>query len=474
MTDRLKDTDLTLTRRTAIKTLAGAGAASLLNPAGALGAKPAAPTQSVFSVFVGWLEGLSGEVAAPRTFQLVGVQWSGPRDVSIQLRARQPGGRWSPWAEASVLGHGPDLPARSTPLIGDGIWTGPARLVELRSSRPLTDVQLHFVDVGPIFSAETASLPMAQPVLDAGPGQPPIIARQAWARGHAPPAVPPSYGAIKMAFVHHTDNPNGYSAGEVPALLKAIYIFHRFVRGWDDIGYNFVIDLQGRIWEARKGGIDEPVVGAQAGGYNEESTGVAILGTFASVLPSPAAISALQKLLAWKLSLHGVPTEGLVTVVVDPADAFYTPFKPGAHVSLPRVAGHRDGDLTDCPGNALYYHLPVIRPQVTAEALSQGTPLQASLSASASRVARGASVNLSGVLQDLDGTPVSGASIELQRITADGAFTFATATTSSDGSFGASLTVNGAMSLRALYYGPPAAASGSVQVTVPGRHRHRR
>ena len=83
-----------------------------------------------------------------------------------------------------------------------------------------------------------------------------------------------------MAFVHHTENPNGYAANEVPAMLRAIYAFHRYVNGWNDIGYNFVVDLYGRIFEARAGGIDEPVVGAQAGGYNLASTGIAVLGSF--------------------------------------------------------------------------------------------------------------------------------------------------------------------------------------------------
>ena len=210
------------------------------------------------------------------------------------------------WALASELGHGPDRPARPTPLIGDPIWTGPADLVQLRTSTPVHGVRLHFVSVPIPGAAQAASFPLAQPVLDAGPGQPPIIAREAWSHG-APPAVPPAYGDVKLAFVHHTDNANGYSAAEVPAMLFAIYQFHRFVRGWNDIGYNFVIDLFGRIWEARKGGIDQAVVGAQAGGYNLESTGVAVLGTFTDVVPSHAAIDALEHLLAWKLSLHGAP-----------------------------------------------------------------------------------------------------------------------------------------------------------------------
>ena len=125
-----------------------------------------------------------------------------------------------------------------------------------------------------------------------------------------------------------------------------------------------MIDAFGRIWEGRAGGIDMAVLGAQAGGYNAHSMGVAMLGDFMNVVPSRAAINAVEHLLAWKLSLHGVPAIGRATVVVDPADAFYTPFAPGAHVSLPRIAGHRDGDTTDCPGNALYRRLRSIRPRV--------------------------------------------------------------------------------------------------------------
>ena len=70
-------------------------------------------------------------------------------------------------------------------------------------------------------------------------------------------------------------------------MLAAIYDYHRFSRGYFDIAYNFVIDALGRIWEARAGGIDEPVMGAHAGGYNSVSTGIAILGTFSFALPPP-------------------------------------------------------------------------------------------------------------------------------------------------------------------------------------------
>jgi hypothetical protein len=206
-----------------------------------------------------------------------------------------------------------------------------------------------------------------------------------------------------MAFVHHTENPNGYGPGEVPALLRAIYRFHRYGRGWNDIGYNFVVDRFGRIFEARAGGFDEAVVGAHAGGYNYCSTGVAVLGEYGAIDISPPAQAALARLLAWKLSLHGAPVPGRVTVRVNPAGAVYSRFPADAHVSLPRVAGHRDADATECPGNALYGELGAVRQQATALA---GSPARVSVQATAAE--------LRGSLTTLAGAPLAGAPIELQ------------------------------------------------------------
>jgi hypothetical protein len=224
--------------------------------------------------------------------------------------------------------------------------------------------------------ARGGAFELATPTLPAGGGQPPIIAREVWARGSCTPRVAPEYGSVGLAFVHHTENPNGYTAAEVPAMLRAIFHFHRDVHGWNDIGYNFVIDRFGRIFEARAGGIDEPVTGAQAGGYNYCSTGIAVLGEYGGVRISPAARASLVRLLAWKLALHGTPIDGRVVVRVNPAGAVYSRFPANARVSLPRVAGHRDADSTDCPGNALYGELPGVR---LSAAHVQGTPAVATL-----------------------------------------------------------------------------------------------
>jgi N-acetylmuramoyl-L-alanine amidase len=467
-----------LTRRAVLRGAAAAGAVSLVRPSGAFAALAPAPA-GVFNRWVGTVSGESPAIAAPRQFSLVGIEWSGPRDVEIELRTRRSGDEaWSAWAVASVLGHGPDRTHETgranqrAGLFGEPIWSGPADYVQVRSSHAVHGLRLHFVAArpapAPAHAAQAIAAqapPLAQPILDTGPGQPQIIARSAWAQGHAPPNHVPEYGAVKLAFVHHSDGTNGYAQSEVPAILQGIFDYHVYVRGFWDIAYNFAIDAYGGIWEARAGGIDLPVMGAHAGGYNLESTGVVVLGTYMDVVPSPAAIDALEHLLAWKMSLHGIPVLGRVTVEVDPSDAFYTPFAPGAHVSLPRVAGHRDGDTTDCPGNAFYAQLPSIRPRISALV---GAPARVTIAAPTATVAAGSSITVSGRLTDLSsGAPLAGDPIELQQIgPAHSEQTIATLTTDANGDWSTTLTALANILVRALHRPAPAAVSDVAAIAV--------
>jgi hypothetical protein len=460
--------DRHLTRRTLLGGAVAAGAASVLAPAESLAAALGSPP-GVSSRWVGSLHGTSGVLGAPQRFELVGAEWTAPAKARIELRTRAPDGRWGRWALASVVGHGPDGAPVTSLRCGEPIWSGPADAVQLRSDVAVNGLRLHFVseDVPGVATA-AAALPLIATGLDAGPGQPPVISRAAWARGGAPPRFPPAYGSIKLAFVHHSEGPNGYRARDVPAILRSIYVFHRFVRGYNDIGYNFAIDAFGRIWEARAGGIDEPVIGAQAGGYNFVSTGVVILGSFISVLPPPAALTALERLLAWKLSLHGVPALGRVDVRVDPSGAGYTRFAPNELVSLPRVAGHRDGDQTACPGAALYARLPSIRPRVASLA---GRSARLTLTAEPQQLTPGGMVTLSGRLALPGGASAAGAPIELQLIDRRGTTfgsptTVATATTAADGTWTATLAPVENTLVRALHRPVPAAVSDVALLAV--------
>lgn len=458
------------TRRSVLGGAAAAGAMVAL-PAGLARAAGRPSPRRVSTRLLGALRGESSPIRSPSGFALAGIQWDAPARARIELRARS--GSWSPWVPASTAGHDPDGPRRPTAHFGEPVWTGPADAVQLRSEQPVHGVRIHFVAAPATAEAGAgSSLPLAQPVLDAGPGQPPIIARRGWARGHHPTGLIVGYGSVKLAFVHHTVNANGYAEWEVPGILRAIFDYHRYVRGFFDIAYNFLIDAYGRVWEGRAGGIDMAVIGAHAGAYNAESTGVAVLGDFMDVVPRPAAMDALRHLLAWKLSLHGVPALGRATVVVDPSDAFYTPFAPGQHVSLPHIAGHRDGDLTDCPGDALYRRLPALRPKVAALAAVNGAPARLTTIVGPAALVAGGEASFSGTLTLLDGTPVTGAPIELQQLnfnhsrTAAAAPTIAYLETGADGSWSASMTPPENLTLRALHRPAPAAVADWATVAV--------
>ncbi|MHB1468170.1 MAG: peptidoglycan recognition protein family protein, partial [Solirubrobacteraceae bacterium] len=342
-------------------------------------------------------------------------------------------------AGAAVLSRQGRAVAAALGAEGQGGERSEARALRAATERVEADASL---------ASATGPLPLAKPVLDAGPGQPPIIARRAWAGHDSPPARAPEYGTVELAFVHHTDSPNGYSPAEVPALIRSIYLYHRFSNGWNDIGYNFVIDRFGRIFEARAGGIDEPVVGAQAGGYNGFSTGIALLGDYEAIRLSSAARQSLQKLIAWKLSLHGAPVAGEITVHCEPGGAVYSRFPANAAVRLSRVSGHRQADATSCPGEALFRQLPEIR---RLAAKLAGEPALLTLAVQAERPASEAGAaaerTLGGTLALLDGRPIAAAAIEIQvredmqhgeRVSER---TIATATTDAEGAFAATVAV---------------------------------
>jgi len=421
-------------------------------------------------------------VRLPGRFDLAGVQWQGPADAHVQLRgALNPVGAWGRFSDASAHGHAPDSPPAQAESVGDPVWLGGADRLQLRCTRPLTGVRLHLVDVSSGRGARAlaagagpwAGAAMATAARAAGVGQPAIVARHAWAQGLALPRERPAFGVVHLGFVHHTENPNGYSFAEVPAMLRAIFVYHRDAKGWSDIGYNFVVDRFGRIFEARAGGVDEPVVGAHTGGYNLFSTGVAVLGEFTDVNVSAPARRALTRLLAWKLSLHGQPVSGTVNVRVDPSGAQFSRYPARSHVHLPRISGHRDADSTDCPGSVLYGQLSNLRHATRART---GAATRVVLSAQPTQPRAAGAITVSGALRRLTGAPLGGAAVVIEgrrdpgRGRAAQELTLASVTTGADGRFSAPLTIGGVAVLRASYRGGEALASVSEPRRVRAPH----
>ncbi|CAL9458850.1 hypothetical protein SUDANB126_02613 [Streptomyces sp. enrichment culture] len=192
--------------------------------------------------------------------------------------------------------------------------------------------------------------------------KPPVITQAEWGASTDYDGTP-SYGTeIKAAVVHHTgvDADNGVSCADSDARLRTIQQAH-IAQGYYDIGYNFVVDRCGQIFEGRSGGMDLPVVGAHDVGFNTDTVGVSYIGNFESARPSRAAMDSIARVIAWKFGMYGIDPAGRVTLTsgVD-AGVSGNRIAKGASVTLPRVFGHRDTNYTACPGENLYPKLPRI------------------------------------------------------------------------------------------------------------------
>jgi uncharacterized protein with LGFP repeats len=162
---------------------------------------------------------------------------------------------------------------------------------------------------------------------------------------------------VKAAFVHHTATGSKYWCSQVPSLIRGIYRYHVKSMGWRDIGYNFLVDKCGNIYEGRAGGVAKSVLGAHTLGFNTNSMGIAVLGSYGSTKPTKASVKAVARLTAWKLGLFGVNPRGKTYL----KSAGGNLYRKGKNVRLNAISGHRDGFLTECPGRQLYRKLGTAR-----------------------------------------------------------------------------------------------------------------
>jgi hypothetical protein len=147
--------------------------------------------------------------------------------------------------------------------------------------------------------------------------------------------------------------------------VRAIELYHVQGNGWNDIGYNFLVDKYGQVFEGRYGGVTRPVVGAHAQGFNSGSVGISVIGDYGSTAISPAARAALVSLIAWRLDLaHVDPLSKVVRI-----SAGNPRYAAGTAVTLNAVSAHRDVYPTSCPGANLYAQLGAIRSEVAATGL---------------------------------------------------------------------------------------------------------
>jgi len=190
---------------------------------------------------------------------------------------------------------------------------------------------------------------------------PPIILQSTWRAGLPPPKPGRTATPTKHCIIHHSADGNGNT--NYTDLVRAYYTYHTQVNGWDDIAYNYLIAANGDVYAGRdpeKAGIrQDNVLGAHFCAKNNNTMGVCMIGDFMSTDPSNLAMQSLESLLGWKIH----------TDTLNPYFSYPHPTLSAA--LLPVIAGHRDGCITNCPGNLLYAKIDAIRNNVAGCSVSQ-------------------------------------------------------------------------------------------------------
>ncbi|RMI37293.1 N-acetylmuramoyl-L-alanine amidase [Streptomyces triticirhizae] len=310
-------------------------------------------------------------------FTLLGVVWSDADEElhgTVEVRARSvETGDWSEWIELEAdPEHAPDAESVAAegrqPRGGTAPrWVGASDGVQARvapeneadaASLP-EGLSLELVHPGETAADLLAPQPEAVPAAGdhVGP-RPGIVIRSKWGADESLRESGFVYtDTVKTAFVHHTADTNNYSCSEAPAMIRAIYRYHVVSQGWRDVGYNFFVDRCGTIYEGRAGGVIEPVLGAHTAGFNHNSMGIAVIGSYGSTKPNQDITDAISLLTAWKLGLFDVNPSGSANRTSQGGGKY----AKGTTVRMNNISGHRDGFATECPGDQLYSALPSIR-----------------------------------------------------------------------------------------------------------------
>jgi hypothetical protein len=290
---------------------------------------------------------LSEPFAAPKRFDLVGLT---DQDTPVELRARPSGGEWSPWVDTTD---------------GEPVWTGGSDELQLRSRDGRPHGEIGYVNVsgdataadralnavrGSVNAALVSVASLVAPESAAGDAPFEVVNRAEWDPGHSCVPKEPVYGDVKAAVIHHTVNANTYTPEDAPGVVLAICQYHRYSHGWNDIGYNALVDRFGNVYAGRAGGLTNAIIGAHTAGFNSQTFGVASVGTHTTIGLSKPALESITNLLAWKLSVHGLDAKGRTKVIS--AGGAGNKFASGTRVRAREISRHRRFNQTSCPGRA--------------------------------------------------------------------------------------------------------------------------
>lgn len=326
----------------------------------------------------------SGVVEAPFDFTDVAPHWWAdvPEEtwVQVEIRTSKDGQVWGTWEptdfEDIIMPVDALTQTYASPVAvpqAERTHRFVQSRVTLSTANPDRTPVLHeltytFIDAG---VTTNPSVGQAAAQIQAAPSdvpRPRVVSRKDWGApdGDSSPRWKPKYRRVTSIIIHHTATPN--SDTDWAARVRAIWYYHANTRGWGDIGYNYLVDPNGVIYEGRFGGDD--VEAGHAYPFNTGSMGIGMIGNFMAVAPSAAAQASMIDLISWKATQRGIDPLGAGPLTG------YTNCGGVVTYNRPTIAGHRDyaGDAcgrkfnsSTCPGDLFWGLLPQIRNSIVAE-----------------------------------------------------------------------------------------------------------
>jgi hypothetical protein len=384
-----------------------------------VGVLPALPAAAVAPVLVVAREvrtSLERErvVELPIAASHVALHWLGQHDASVSVSLSADGTSFG--AAVGVERDEVGEQRGNGETYGSVVWADGARFVRVTSDRPIAQLTVLALDAN---APGGIALRVGPTTAAAAVEQPAVISRAGWGadetlrfNSDGSQKWTPAFYPVQKLIVHHTATRN--ADPDPAATVRSIYYYHAITQGWGDIGYNFLVDEAGRLYEGRYSRPYGPgeyptgedvnrngVTAAHVEGYNSGTVGISLLGTLTNVDATAAARDALERMLAWKAERHGIDPNG-ATLFVNPVS--------GTQRTFANISGHRDLAATECPGGTFYNTLPSLRNAVAARIAGSGGTAQAipgapALSAS---IPKNKGVALSWTVPGDGGSPITG------------------------------------------------------------------
>ncbi|MCX7538718.1 N-acetylmuramoyl-L-alanine amidase [Corynebacterium sp. P5875] len=355
------------------------------------------------------------EFTRDEEFSMFALTWHGEKDIAAFFRAKRADGSWSPWYDAEPAG---DIQDPTGPNGTELIYVEPTHTIQVStgniaiaasptgadpvaeettdgpaaspSGQPATFDGVPEIDGTPVSETGHATnvgeiAPVAE-VIDPDAieavfidgrasegtpvdlvnaeedarGMPKVISRKGWGADESKRCGDVTIDdQVSALTIHHTAGSNDYTPSQAAGIVRGIYQYHAQNLGWCDIGYQSLVDKYGRIYEGRYGGMNRAVQGAHAGGFNENTWAISMIGDYSTVTPSPETLASVGELAGWRAKVAGFDPLGSDTHYSEGTS--YTKYPYGQAVTLPNIFAHRDVGNTSCPGDAGYAQMGTIR-----------------------------------------------------------------------------------------------------------------